>query len=121
MDPMNVNPASQLARIGRALKDMGPPAPPEPPAPLPFLQCRCVVRPQTDLAMRRSLHRSRMAAIRYRVEDMGHAARDQALQERVERHARGDRYLRNAGLVLGVLAILACLAFIATSTIGGAA
>lgn len=104
--------------VGQQLKRLGPP---EPPAPLPFLQCRCTVRPQTDLAMRRSLHRSRMAAIRYRVEDMGHAARDQALQARVERHARGDRYLRNAGLVLGVLAILACLAFIATSTIGGAA
>lgn len=118
MDAMNENPAAALAKLGRALKGMGPPAP---PAPLPFLQCRCVIRPQTELALRRSLFRSRMAAIRYRVEDMGHAARDQALQARVERHARGDRYLRNAGLVLGVLAILAGLAAIASGTIGGAA
>ncbi|QYW06397.1 hypothetical protein [Stenotrophomonas phage StM171] len=115
MDPINVNPAAQLARIGRALKEMGP------PEPLPFLQCRCVIRPQTELAMRRSVFRARMAAIRYRVEDMDRKAVDQLVAHRIERDARTDRYLRNAGLVLGVLAILAGLAAIAAGTIGGAA
>ncbi|GEM_PF-4749910 len=118
MDPINVNHAAQLARIGRALKEMGPP---EPPEPLPFLQCRCVIRPQTELAMRRRLFHTRMAAIRYRVESMGHQAADQVMAQRIARHARTDRYLRNAGLVLGVLAILAGLAAIAAGTIGGAA
>ncbi|QZI85815.1 hypothetical protein HXXDennis_12 [Xanthomonas phage HXX_Dennis] len=104
--------------VGQQLKRLGPP---EPPAPLPFLQCRCVIRPQTELAMRRRLFQTRMAAIRYRVEDMGRQAADQVMAQRIERHARTDRYLRNAGLALGVLALLAGLAAIAAGTIGGAA
>ncbi len=116
MDPINPNPAHQLASLGRAIKGLGPAVATQRGRSTNEQMARSVV-----LSQRRGAFRARMAAIRYRVEDMGLEPQRLRLAERVERHARTDRYLRNAGLAVGVLAILAGLAFIATSGIGGAA
>lgn len=116
MDSMNTNPAHQLAKLGKAIKGLGPAVAPQQASSVNAQMARSVV-----LSQRRAAFRGRMAAIRYRVEDMGQQPQRQHLAERVERHARTDRYLRNAGRAVGVLAILAGLAFIATSGIGGGA
>lgn len=116
MQPMNENPARQLAKLGKAIKSLGPAVAPQQSSSINAQMARSVV-----LSQRRSAFRARIAAIRYRVDDMAQEPMRQRLAERVERHARTDRYLRNAGLAVGVLAILAGLAFIATSGIGGAA
>lgn len=100
--------------VGQQLKRLGTPA--QQATSLCGQASRSVV-----LSQRRSAFRARIAAIRYRVDDMAQEPLRQRLAERVERHARTDRYLRNSGLAVGVLAILAGLAFIATSGIGGAA
>lgn len=116
MDSMNPNPARQLAQLGKAIKGLGPAVAPQQSRSVNEQMARSVL-----LTQRRGAFRARMAAIRYRVEEMGLQPQRQHLAERVARHARTDRYLRNAGLTVGVLAILAGLAFIATSGIGGGA
>lgn len=116
MDSMNPNPAQQLAKLGKAIKGLGPAVAPQQASSVNAQMARSVV-----LTQRRAAFRGRMAAIRYRVQDQGRDAAGKLMAERMMRAVRIDRYLRNAGLVLGALAIMAGLAAIAAGSIGGAA
>lgn len=116
MDSMNPNPAQQLAKLGKAIKGMGPAVAPRQACSVNEQMARSV-----ELSRRRSVFRGRMAAIRYRVQDQGRETAGKLMADRMMRAVRIDRYLRNASLALCILAILAGLAFIATNAIGGAA